>query len=75
MLVISKKRLEIILGAVMLSIFTVFIANQNVNIKKDTVETVALPVTNKVIVIDARTSESQMRVLRVVMEQQKQKQI
>ena len=53
MFVISKKRLQIILGAVMLSIFAFVIANQNIDIKKDTVETVSLPVTNKIIVIDA----------------------
>lgn len=75
MFVISKKRLEIILGAIMLSIFTVFIVNQNVGIKKDTVETVALPVTNKVIVIDARSSVSQMKGRKAVMEQLKRKQI
>ena len=75
MFVISKKRLEIILGVVLLSIFTVFIANNNVDIKKDTVATIALPVTNKVIVIDARASVNLMREHKVVMEQQKHKQI
>ena len=55
MFVISKKRIEIILGAVMLSIFTVLVVNNNMDIEKDSITTVALPVTNKVIVIDART--------------------
>lgn len=53
MFVISRKRLGIIIGAITFSMFAFIIANQNIDIKKDTVATVALPVTNKVIVIDA----------------------
>ena len=47
---------------------------QVANIPK-TVETVALPVTNKTIILDARTSEFQMKEHKVEMEQQKPKQI
>ena len=50
MIVLSKKRLTLILGIVMVAlfVFTFQIADTNRSI-----ETVALPVSNKVIVIDA----------------------
>ena len=60
MIVISKKRIML---ATSLIVICIFCANiyLNSNINEKTKETVALPVTNKVIVIDARTSESQMK--------------
>lgn len=50
MIIINKKR---ILTITMCLIVTFFIAG--VTKRKETVETVALPVENKVIIIDART--------------------
>lgn len=60
MFVISKKRLGIIFGTILFSMFAFLIANDNISTSKNlnTVQTVALPVTNKVIVIDARTWSS-----------------
>ena len=57
MIVLNRKRLIAILSMVCISIFafTFQIAKE-----EKTVETVSLPVSNKVIVIDARTSEFQM---------------
>ncbi len=72
MVILNRKRLIAILGMVFIPIlvFSFHIAKD-----ENTLETVALPVTNKVIVLDARTSEFQMREQKVVQEQQKQKQI
>ena len=67
MLIISKKRMLLILTVFMLSI-----ATYTVNIKKeDTLTTSSLPVTNKVIILDARASESQMREHLVAVERRK----
>ena len=52
MIVIQKKR---ILTLVSIVLITLFIANIKVNEQEDTIATVAIPVTNKVIVVDART--------------------
>lgn len=51
MILLSRKRLFIILSCITLSIttFLFFTANKNLT----TIETVALPVSNKVIVLDA----------------------
>lgn len=57
MIVISKKRIMLLTTIVVFSICCCTIMMDN---NKVTVETVSLPVTNKTIVIDARTSESQM---------------
>lgn len=72
MVIISKKRLLIVLSAILIStgVFSISSVKEG-----DTVQTVSLPVSQKVIVIDARASEFQMKELKVVMEQQKQKQI
>ena len=51
MIVLSKKRLMLILSMICVSI-TVFILTDNI-LYKETVETVNLPVSNKVIVLDA----------------------
>ena len=50
MIVLSRKRILMVTGTLMIAIFSFMF--QNANVKK-TVPTVALPVTNKVIVIDA----------------------
>ena len=67
MLIISKKRILLILTVFMLSI-----ATYTVTIKKeDTITISSLPVTNKVIILDARASESQMRGHLVAVERRK----
>lgn len=53
MIVLSKKRLKFIFGVVVVSIISVGLTY---NIQKEkSIETVALPVSNKVVVLDART--------------------
>lgn len=57
MIIIGKKRIIILSLLAVILIFTCSIVTNKV---ENTVETVALPVTNKVIVLDARTSAFQM---------------
>lgn len=52
MVILNRKRLLTILSMVCLSIF---VFTFQIAKKEETAETVALPVSNKVIVIDART--------------------
>lgn len=73
MIVFSRKRIMLILSIIFISTFC-FTLNET-NRVEETVQTVALPISNKVIVIDARTSVSLMKVQKVQMEQQKHKQI
>ena len=61
MIVIHKKKLIYVSLMVFATLIVCTIGvNRVENKKENTVETVALPVTNKVIVIDARASEFQM---------------
>ena len=60
MIVLHRKKILLCLGAVIMLIFTYMITGYNVShskkdniIDEDTVQTVALPVNNKVIVVDA----------------------
>lgn len=59
MIVLTKKKILYTMGIIAMFIFAYMITGYNVSNtnKKDikTIETVALPVNNKVIVIDART--------------------
>lgn len=50
MILLRKKRIIFILTIVFISIFTYFLSSTYIN---NTVETVSLPVTNKVIILDA----------------------
>lgn len=52
MIIINKKRLLIVISAILVSVGVFSI---NTMREEDTVETVSLPVSQKVIVIDART--------------------
>lgn len=52
MIVINKKRLILIVSAVIISVGVCFSSN---TYKGETVQTVGLPVSNKVIVLDARS--------------------
>lgn len=71
MIVLNKKRVLLSLVIVFLAIFSFVIGNEIIDSSNVTTETVALPVSNKVIVIDARTSEYQMKVHRAVAVQQR----
>lgn len=51
MIIISKKRIMLILTVIFVSTLCFTINTTNTN---ETIETVALPISNKVIVIDAR---------------------
>ncbi len=64
MIVLNKKRLVLIIMCVFVSVFTFMLSNQN---EESIIQTVNLPVSGKTIVIDARTSEFQMKVHKVVM--------
>ena len=56
MIVLSKKRILTIIGIVFVGIITFFM---QINLENDSVvPTMALPVSNKVIVIDARTRKA-----------------
>jgi hypothetical protein len=52
MIVLTKKKILSVLGGMFLLIVTIAYAN-NIKYNKKTVETVNVPVTNKVIVLDA----------------------
>jgi len=73
MIVIRKKRLVLIASMICVSL-TMFMLKDSL-LYHQTVETVSLPVSNKVIVIDARSSVCQMKELKVEMVQQKHKPI
>ena len=64
MIVLNNKRLVLIIMCVFVSVFTFMLSNQN---EESIIQTVNLPVSGKTIVIDARTSEFQMKVHKVVM--------
>lgn len=55
MLIFNKKRIIAMFGMIFVSLFAFSfkIANNNIMMQEVTTETVALPVTNKVIVVDA----------------------
>ena len=52
MIILSKKRITLILSCVMVGIFTFMLQTSNVN-KQDTIPTVTLPVSGKTITVDA----------------------
>ena len=53
MVIISKKRLSLILSLVLLSVCSFIIGNNRESELLESVPTVALPVSNKVIILDA----------------------
>ena len=68
MIILSKKKMIYVIGIIIMFIFTYAITAYNVtNGNKDndldvkTIQTVALPIDKKVIIIDARTSVNQMK--------------
>ena len=58
MIILSKKRILLSISIVTISIATISIGNISLKENKKIKETVALPVSNKVIVLDARTWNS-----------------
>ncbi len=72
MIILNKKRLGLILGLLFIAIFAFTFQKANLN---NTVQTVTLPVSGKVIVLDARAPESQMKELNLAQALQKLKQI
>ena len=52
MIILSKKRILLVVGTLAVAMFAFVFQTANVN---KSVQTVALPVSNKVIVLDART--------------------
>lgn len=50
MIILSKKRIMIVIGTLMIAVFSFMLQTADRN---KTVETVSLPVSNKVIVVDA----------------------
>ena len=62
MIIISKKRIILLSSIIFVILFT---CSLSINVKDknivDTTQTVALPVTNKVVVIDARTWKTRRR--------------
>lgn len=76
MIILSKKRILTVISMVMICVLACTIqqnqSRENNNINLEATQVVALPVSNKVVVLDARTSESQMRGRRAVLGQQKQ---
>ena len=69
MIILSRKKILYAMGIITMFIFTYMITAYNVtntNKKIETVQTVALPVDKRVIIIDARTSASQMKGQKVV---------
>ena len=52
MIVLSKKRILVLMSFVLVSVFTFILQTGKV---ENTVQTVALPISNKVIVLDARS--------------------
>lgn len=56
MIIIRKKRILLVLSFVFIAVFTAVIVSQGeIRFNKETVSTMSLPVSNKVIVLDART--------------------
>lgn len=65
MIILDKKKILFTIGIITMFIFTYMITGYNVNNSKEknnidveTVQTVALPVDSKVIILDARTRSS-----------------
>lgn len=79
MIIINKKQILIAFGIIGVFLFTFAVTTLNVNKssknKIQAIETVALPVDSKVIIIDARARNTRRRSRRKQSEPQKQKAI
>lgn len=56
MVILSKKRIILVITCIFISIFSFMYFDYETN--KETIQTVSLPVSNKVVVIDARSWNS-----------------
>lgn len=72
MIILPKKRILFIILVVFVSVFTYFLSTENLN---KTIQTVSLPVTNKVVVLDAGHRTEKMKERNHKMVRQKQTQI
>lgn len=72
MILLPKKRILFIILVVFVSVFTYFLSTENLN---KTIQTVSLPVTNKVVVLDAGHRTEKMKERHHKMVRQKQTQI
>ncbi len=70
MIILNKKRLLTIASMILIAVFAFTFQKAQVG---NTVQTMTLPVSGKIIVIDARTSENQMRELNLAVARQKRK--
>ena len=52
MIILSKKRISIVLGCVLVGIFTFMLQSSRIP-EKETIETVTVPVSGKTIIVDA----------------------
>lgn len=79
MIIINKKRIQIIVSCILIAVFAftfqIATSEKKRTQEENTVQTAATPVSGKTIVIDARSSEYQTKEHRVVQEQQRQKPI
>ncbi len=64
MIILNKKRLVTIASLLLIAVFAFTFQKAQMN---NTVQTVTLPVSGKVIVVDARASENQMKAHSLVM--------
>lgn len=55
MIVLNKKRLIFVISCVFMSIFVFMFSTQNLNEQNKYIDTVSLPVSGKVVVVDARS--------------------
>lgn len=72
MILLPKKRILFIILVIFVSVFTYFFSTENLN---KTIQTVSLPVTNKVVVLDAGHRAEKMEEHHLKMVLQKQTQI
>ncbi len=59
MLVLSKKRLSLIVASVFVAIFAFMLSKENV--KEESMQTVSLPISGKTVVVDARPRKTGRR--------------
>ena len=52
MIILSRKRIAIVLGCVLVGIFT-FMLQSTKNLESETIETVTLPISGKTVIVDA----------------------
>lgn len=74
MILLQKKRIIMMIGAVFISIFSYLLGSSHMY-GYQTVETLSLPVSGKVVILDAGHRTEKTKEHKVVMGQQRQRQI